>query len=265
MEKDMAGRESTKGILVPMRNRFVRLILAGTVLLAFSPVLFAQTAPQSGSDREAPDLSGMWLKEQGFGFRVVGEEPAMLPWAAERYKASREGARNPTDRATNDIDPIQYPFCMPQGFPRAYDWPHPFEIIQTPSRVTILFEVNHQVRRIYMDGRKHPEGGPPTFMGHSTGKYEGDNLVVETVGLNDLTWLDSLGRPHTDSLRVEERIRRVNHGTLEINFLFDDSKTYAKPWTGKKVFELKPDWEILEHIICEDRSGEDWRKAVDGK
>ena len=189
----------------------------------------------------------------------------MLPWAEERYKDNRKGATAPTERATNEIDPIQYPYCMPQGFPRAYDWPHPFEIIQTQGLVYVLFEVSHQARRIYMDGRTHPEGAPPTFMGHSIGRWDGDTLSVETAGLNDLTWLDSLGHPHTDVLRVEERIRRVNHDTLEINFLFDDPKTYTKPWKAMRRFLLRPNWEILEHVICEDRSGEDFRNALGGK
>jgi hypothetical protein len=91
-------------------------------------------------------------------------------------------------------------------------------------------------------------------MGFSTGKYDGDTLVVETSGLNGLNWLDRGGIPHTDALRVTERIRRAAQDTLEINFLFDDRQAFAKPWEAKKTYQRKPDWEILENIgYCEDR------------
>ena len=195
----------------------------------------------------------------------------MLPWAKARYTAGRQGVRRPQDRprgdlerATDDLDPNAYPYCLPKGFPRIYDGPHPFEIVHSPGRLYMHFETDNAARRVYLDGRDHPEGLPSTFMGHSVGKWEGDTLVVETVGLNDLTWIDGLGRPHTDALRVEERIRRVDFSTIEILFTFDDLKTYRKPWTGRKVFLLRPDWGMMENVICEDNSGEAWREVVQG-
>ena len=259
-----------------MRNCFVDSMLVGVAVLAFSPVLFPQSVPPppSGATQAKapprtpegkPDLSGLWQREQNFGFRVVGEGPSMLPWAEERYKANRKGSRTPQERATDELDPNRPPFCLPQGFPRVYDNPHPFEVAQFPGRVYMLFETDNQARIIYTDGRKHPAGVPPTFMGHSVGRWEEDTLTVETVNLNDLTWLDGLGRPHSDALRVEERIRRVNYNTLEIEFTFDDSKTYTKPWKGKMVFPLRSNWEMMENVICEDTAGEAFREAVGGK
>ena len=108
------------------------------------------------------------------------------------------------------------------------------------------------VRRIYMDGREHPEGWPFGWMGHSIGNWDGDTLVVDTVGLNDRTWMDRGGTPHSDALHVVERFRRVAHDTLEIDFLFDDPKAFTKPWGAKKVYRLRPDWEVLEDIACEE-------------
>ena len=254
-----------------MRNRFVDWILAGVAALVFSPLLIAQTAPPSGAAAGKPaprtpdgkpDLSGIWQRQAGFGFRVVGDGPAMLPWAEARYQASRRGARTPQERATDEFDPNAYPYCLSKGFPRVYDGPHPFEIVQLPDRVYMQFETDNQARRIYLDGRKHPEGLPSTFMGHSVGKWDGDTLVVETAGLNDLTWIDGLGRPHSDALRVEERLRRVNQDTLEVHLTFDDPKTYTKPWTGRMPFLLRPNFEMMENVICEDNSGEAWREAV---
>ena len=118
-------------------------------------------------------------------------------------------------------------------------------------------------RRIYLDGRKIPENYPLTYMGFSTGRYDGDTLVVDTAGLSDLTWLDRTGIPHSDALHVTERMRRAAQGLLEITFRFDDPKAFARPWEGKKTYELKPDWEILENIgYCEDRFQYTFSKKV---
>ena len=115
------------------------------------------------------------------------------------------------------------------------------------------------VRRIYLDGRRMPEAYPPSFMGYSTGRWEQDTLVVETVGITELSWLDRMGIPHSEALRVVERIRRVDQDTLEIDLLFDDPEAFTMPWGGKKVFRLRPDWEIMEHIgFCEDRHRYDY-------
>ncbi len=267
-----------------MRNRligsFLGSILAVVAVLAFSPVILAQTAAQSGAARVEdirstpdgkPDLSGVWSRAgtavdgtSGFGWLKMGEEPPMQPWAAERYRLAREGTRNATVRGRDELDPILYPACLPHGTPRAYLF-FAVEIVQAPGRVYILYESNHQVRRIYTDGREVPEGWPPSFMGYSIGRWDGDTLVVETealLGLKDRAWIDTLGHPHTDALRVVERIRRVDHNTLEIDFLFDDPKAYTKPWGGKKVFHLKPDWEIMEQIVCEDRLKEEFFRNV---
>ena len=176
----------------------------------------------------------------------------MLPWAEERYKAAREGTRTAFDHVKDDVDPNIN--CIPAGPTRIFTIAaRPIEIIQTPRRVLLLFEWDHQMRRIYTDGRTMPDGYPPSYMGYSTGRWDGDTLVVETVGLNDLTWIDSLGHPHSDALRIVERFRRVNQETLEIEVTLDDPKAFTKPWRGKKVFALmQQGWEVLEHIVCEE-------------
>ena len=176
----------------------------------------------------------------------------MLPWAAEQYKAARSGPlRNPMDKGIDALDPSQS--CFPTGPTRIFNVPRPFEIRQFPEQVMLLFEWDHWVRRIYTDGRGHPDGYPLQWMGHSTGKWEGDTLVADTVYIRDGTWIDGLGHPHTDALHIVERFRRPDPKTLEINFWFEDPKTYPKPWTGKKTFQLKPPgYEIMEHAVCED-------------
>ncbi len=243
----------------PSRNLLIHSILAGVAVPVFTPVALAQTTARP------PGLSGIWMRRRGpgegpswFGTEV----PPMLPPAKRIYDEHRGGGQIPDqDPGLDELDPQIY--CLPHGFPRALTQNYPFEIVQTPEVVYMLFETRWMTRRIYLDGRKMPENYPTSFMGLSTGKYDGDTLVVETVGLNDLTWIDTRGVPHSDALRVTERIRRANTTTLEIDFQFDDPKTFSMPWGDKKTFELKPDWQIMEHIgNCEDRFRYNFREKV---
>ena len=149
------------------------------------------------------------------------------------------------------MDPIIN--CLPHGPTRILTGNnHPFEILQVPGRVLIHFERDHLVRQIFMDGRAHPNDRAPGWMGHSTGRWEAGTLVVDTVGLNDLTWLDAAGHPHTDALHVVERYRRIDHDTLEVELTFDDPKAYTKPWTVRQLFKFHPEDEIREDFMCEE-------------
>jgi len=89
-------------------------------------------------------------------------------------------------------------------------------------------------------------------MGDSVGKWEDDALVIDTVGFNDKTWLDANGLPHSDALHVVERLRRIDHDTLRVDYTIDDPKVYTKPWNAEKLFDLKPDWRIKEYVCAED-------------
>lgn len=258
-----------------MRGRILGLILAGVGAVALAPVLLAQTParPGPGAARPAPDLSGTWDRPGAARESPTGagdaqaaerrrgalprqvftrEEPPMQPWALEKYKAAREGKADLYEDGRDELDPSYN--CFPPGTPRAFTIPRPFEIRQLPDVVFILFETYNAIRRIHTDGRGHPDGYPITWMGHSIGKWDGDTLVADTTGINDKTWLDALGHPHSDALHVVERFRRPNRDTLEIDFLFDDPKAYTRPWTGKKVYELMPPgFEVLEDFTCDDQ------------
>jgi len=238
-----------------LRNRFMGSSLAGSILtvvavLAFSPVILAQTATQSRA--ATPDLSGVWdlVREPGAsGRRFSLEEPPLQPWAMEIYKRNRAGLTDPNSQGLEGLDPNG--FCHTSGVTRAMVQ-HLFEIIQVPNKVVMLFEVSNGVRQIYMDGRGHLEGYPAGWMGHSIGWWEEDTLVVDTVGLNDRTWMDRRGAPHSDALHVVERFHRVDHDTLEVEFTFEDPKAFTKPWGAKKTYRLTPNVEVLERITCED-------------
>jgi hypothetical protein len=274
-----------------MPNRIVGPILAAA-LLGCSVGLLAQNpvGTRSRGANATPDLSGVWsLGDQGIltsasqfaaaeaaardiaagrvpSFAFSTELPPMQPWAAEKYKAARAG-RAPHEAGNDELDPINYPYCLPYTFPRIMTAPFAFEIVATPEQIFMHFESDHMTRRIYLDGRKHLEGWGPTYLGTSHGKWDGDTLVVETdniLSLNRHAWLDGFGLPFTDALRVTERIRRPAQDTLQFDFVFNDPGTYTRPWTGRKLFQIKLDWDITEARICESHMREDFLRDMDG-
>lgn len=230
------------------------LIAAVAITIAFSPVLlsYAQTARQplalraQGAPAASTDLTGVWLEKQNL-ITFSAKEPLFQPWAENKYKAAKPGYG---PRATPDSqDPILN--CYPPGVPRIMLIPFPMQIIQLPGQLMMVFEYDHFVRFIDLERRQHPKDLSPTWMGDSIGHWEGDTLVVDTVGLNDKTWLDQVGHPHSDALHVIERIHRPDHDSLVDDITIDDPKAYVKPWTGQQVFTLKRGWHLLEYI-CED-------------
>ena len=240
------------------------LVLAA--MLGTSLALCAQTAPPSRRDagaadkRGAPsgrapvrDLTGVWERHSPEGVFASGatytkDPPELTPFGQQEFKKAKNsnGDRYMLDE-TND--PVLTK-CYPPGVPRVYFHPYPFEFVQTPKEIIMLYEYDHQVRRIYTDGRPIPTDPDISWMGSSVGHWEGnDTLVVDTVGFNDKTWLDRLGTPHSTQLHVIERFHRVDQGHLELQVTMIDPKTLAKPWVGTLYYQLRPDWELGE-ISC---------------
>jgi hypothetical protein len=241
-----------------MRNHLMGSVLALVAGLAFSPVILAQTAEQPGEAKAqtaspTPDLSGLWTRLRDpahsslnldFGKAVS----PMTPWAEAKFKAANSIYRS-SSPSTVLSDPIFS--CFPPGVPRIYLLNFPVQIVQIPGQVIMLFEFDHFVRRIYTDGRPHDKDVGPLWMGDSIGRWEGDTLVADTVSFNDKSTLDREGYPHSDAMHLVERIRRVDHDSLEIELTVDDPKAYTKPWGAKLNFQLRTDWKIMEHV-CED-------------
>jgi hypothetical protein len=209
-----------------------------------------------GAPREAPgalpshDLSGVWSGRQNadtFG----PTEPPLQPWAEAKFKTVKPGY-GPQASALSE-DPLSD--CLPPGLPRIFLVPFPMQIVQLPNEVVILFEYDHFVLHIDTSGREHPPNIAPTWMGDSVGKWEGETLVVDTVGLTEKSWLDQVGHPHSNALHVVERFKRVDHRTLEDDIAFDDPRAYTRPWTGQVIFKLRPGWHLMEYI-CEDHMEE---------
>jgi len=179
------------------------------------------------------------------------QEPPLMPWAGEKYKSVKPGYG---PRATADSeDPILN--CLPPGVPRIMLIPFPMQLIQIPGEVIMLFEYDHYIRHIYLNRPEHPKELDLTWMGDSIGWWDGNTLVVDTTGLNDKTWLDQVGHPHSDALHVVERIRRVDHDTLQDDLTIDDPKAYKKPWTGRQIFKLRANWHLLEYVCQDERTG----------
>jgi hypothetical protein len=247
-----------------MRTGFTGSLLF-LAAFSFSTVLLAQTGKQPETKKNIPNLSGVWNQSAGssttgvpnddaggvpfYGF--TEQEPSLQPAAMETYRANRKDLTDPRLKGRDDFDPSNS--CYPPGPTRIFTSRRPFEIRQSENVVYILSETDHWVRRIYMDGRGHPDGYPSAWMGHSIGKYEGNTLIVDTADINENTWIDALGHPHSDTLHLVQRFRRLNHDTLEIEITFDDPKTYTKPWTGRKTYQLQPPgYEMKEDMICDE-------------
>ena len=238
-----------------LHGRCIQAILALMAVFVFAEPFLSQTSPTGGIPKtkvgfSPRDLSGVWMERQNT-ITFNSQEPPFMPWAEEKYKSVKPGYG---PRATADSeDPILN--CLPPGVPRIMLIPFPMQLIQIPGEVIMLFEYDHYIRHIYLNRPEHPKELDLTWMGDSIGWWDGNTLVVDTTGLNDKTWLDQVGHPHSDALHVVERIRRVDHDTLQDDLTIDDPKAYKKPWTGRQIFKLRANWHLLEYVCQDERTG----------
>jgi len=220
-------------------------------------------APVPRTPDGKPDLSGVWRGAPSGGrgapapvappgtppiaqFRNVAQAyPGGLPlrpWAAELLKKRK---------ADNSKDNPEA-FCLPMGLMQFHTQGMPRKFIQTPKLLVILYEASSGIRQIFMDGRPLPNNDPqPWYYGYSTGRWDGDTLVVESSGFREDGWLDIDGTPMTEQAKMTERIRRVSYGRMEIDITVDDPKAYTQPWTVRHNQVLMPDQELIE-FICEE-------------
>ncbi len=225
----------------------VSLALLATSLFVPLPLL-------AQSIGHGDDLSGIWTNfalEDARSYQnsaLRADPPPMTPWAQERYDQAKPtfGSRSVPVLETND--PVYR--CFRPGTPRIYMHPFPMEIFQTPGRILMLFEYDHTVRQIFTDGREHRTDLAPMWMGDATGYWEGKTLVVETVNFNDKTWIDREGVPHSDQLRVLERIRLDEDDNLLIDITIEDPVAFTESWTAQRRYR-RVDWDI-EEFACMD-------------
>ena len=196
-----------------------------------------------------PDLTGPWMGGgsnadiESEGGLKPGELP-LLPWAKELR-----------DRRKEEDEP--YIACLPMGVPRVNPYPWKFGMSYTSKGLTHIY-ILHETgdagahRVVYMDGRKHPDDLLPSWWGHSIGRWEGDTLVIDTIGYNEKFWFDSRGTPHTEKLHTIERWTRINYGTLINEFTLDDPGAFSRPVQLKFTAKLvRPDIDLMEFICLE--------------
>jgi hypothetical protein len=208
-----------------------------------------------------PDLSGVWQLPGeprapnglfGLGeslnskyFRdVLSDFPAnarpLTPEGAARLREhAQPGVFNPTLN------------CLPDGVPHGELLPEPFKIVHSRGLIVMLYEVETTFRQIHLDGRALPVDPSPTWQGYSVGRWDGDTLVIDTIGFNDRGWLDARGTPHSEDLRVEERFHRRDYGHMDLKITLTDPKTFTQPISFSVTEELLPDTDVLEHYCLE--------------
>lgn len=246
-------------------------------MLAFSIGLRAQSTPSLAAEaakplRAAPaprrDLAGIWDVEntlEGIAPAGVKSHAPFTPEGANVannvYKPG-DGPRRVSIGIVND--PLDS--CDPAGFPRDLLFElRPFQVVQTPNQVLMLYQYQKVWRAIWTDGRTLPKDPDPQWYGYSVGKWEDDyTFVVETIGTDERTWLDNAGDPHSSEMRVEERYHRLDHDSMELTVKIDDPKYYTEPWLARDKLRLKllpPSTSTME-MICAPSEAEQYKKMM---
>ncbi|HEV2701117.1 MAG TPA: hypothetical protein VGV09_05780 [Steroidobacteraceae bacterium] len=217
-------------------------------LLSLSMLAVAVPAVAADAPGSKPDLSGVWEVTMGVRTRPGAgrpEQPALTPEYAQKLAAFKAAQAQGDDQETPQAN------CVPPGMPAIMNQPYPMELLFTPGKVTIVIEAYSQTRRIFTDGRKHPEDPDLTYNGHSIGHWEGDTLVVDSVGFTPDTALGpSQGYRHSDQMHIVERFRLSAPDTMEVVTTIDDPKALTQPFSSTKVLKRHRDWDIAEYI-CE--------------
>jgi hypothetical protein len=239
----------------------VRLIFAAA-LIASLPAA-AQSTPSKPVPRLAngkPDLSGVW------------DHPRVGDVSKDVNGRCAGGTAGCSSIGAHDLDSTLTPFgkaenaktkfdygvhCLPWGYVRSWGTPYPVELVQKPEKLAILFEQNNMFHVVPTDGRDHSKNLYPTWLGDSVGHWEGDTLVVDTIGSNGQTWLDTEPeRLTSDALHVIERFSRPDYNHIQYEITADDPKMYTKPWKNTRVFVLMaPGQELLEYS-CDENNKE---------
>ena len=247
--------------------------LAVAVVLAFSAPLLAQGKPKDDQPAPAseipratayasvsklPDWSGVWYPDWSAIFGPKGR-----PTGCAAFKLT-PSAQKTCDtyfalKKKGENQQLQDANCLPPGMPRIMQMPYPIEFVYSPGRVTLFTETYSQARRIYTDGRPFPKDPDPYINGHSRGHWLGDTLVVDTVGFNPLTVI-SAGVPHSDQMKIHERIYLTNPNRLMDVITVTDPKVLTAPYVIRQPFIKKPGWKIREYV-CEENN----RDAADAE
>jgi hypothetical protein len=218
------------------------IVFSGACLFS-APVVAQSDGARNSTVRARPDFTGLWNNQYTPDYaRVLGKQPPFTPYGLERWQ---------------NVDTSQDPqgLCLPPGPNRLMTTPFPFMIVQQPEIIAIIFENQTTWRLIYMDGRGHPKEimEYPEFNGHSIGKWDGDVLVVDTIGIHERTWLDTAGHEHSGQLRLVERFKKLDNDRIEWTAIFEDPVFFTEPWSITRTFtrNTKPDDRLMGYACME--------------
>jgi hypothetical protein len=237
--------------------RVAAICLASAVTMSSAVAVHAKGY---GDLDKLPDWAGVWQPDWGSLFpRGAEAKPKLTPATAktlEEFNAKKKDGQNLQTEAAN---------CIPPGMPGIMRMPYPLEITYSPGRVNILHETYSQVRRIYTDGRKLPDDPDPAFNGSSVGHWEGDTLVVDTIGLNTNISLMEGIHP-TEATKIHETFRVTAPGVLTVQTTLIDPALFTEPYTQRQNYKLEKDWVIREYVCEEnnrDKADEFGRPSMD--
>ena len=247
-----------------MKSTLHAVAISALLSLAHAPAsgqsVAAKPAPAAASDKApARPTPRRADGKVDLGGKGVWAPIWVLDWADKKYVEEKidvpftpAGLELFNERQANHSKDDPEGYCLPAGVPRYTGTPYPFQIIQLPDRVVILYEGASHMYRVILLNAKHSADPNPNWLGESTGWYEGnDTLVVDSVGFNGRTWLDYVGHPASDQLHVVERFSRPTYGSLHYEATIEDSKNYTKPWTTRFNVRWRDGWELQEYVCLE--------------
>lgn len=249
-------------------------ITMGDIRLVLTLACLALPTATSAQDLAAPpqnvgpsqpanarDFSGVWMNDNTLDERLKREGRTRL--TAEEAEALEAAAPPPPltplylaryeelQRERNALE-VGAERCEWPGMPRIMTYPYPLEILHTPGRITMIFEAESQVRRIFLDRQEHLpfDELDPSYNGDSIGRWEGDTLIVETIGFNTRTTLGR-GWPHSEQMKITERIRYIDEDTIENRLVATDREAFTRPFEQTIIYSRRPDWRIREYSCNE--------------
>jgi hypothetical protein len=246
-------------VSVPAAAQWVGYPTAGVPRKADGKVDMTAPAPRLADGK--PDFSGIWISDRTEEGQETISDASSLP--SGRHMANMgvdlEGGlpyqpwQLPIVKERTDNLAIHDPHirCLPDFFLRAYGLPHMLKFVHTPDLLVMLNEMNAGYRQVFTDARALPDDPAPSWQGYSSAKWDGDTLVVDTIGMRDDTWIDWNGSVVTEEAKIREEIRRLDFGHLEIKATVDDPKAYTKPWTVTLRQRIVVDAELIDEICLE--------------
>jgi hypothetical protein len=243
----------------PAAAQWVGYATAGVPRKADGKVDMTAPAPRLANGK--PDFSGIWISDRTEAGQETISDASTLPsgWQMANMGVAMEGGlpyqpwQIPIVKERTDNLAIHDPHirCLPDFFLRAYGLPHMLKFVHTPGLLVMLNEMNAGYRQVFTDARPLPDDPAPSWQGYSSAKWDGDTLIVDTIGVRDDTWIDWNGSVVTEEAKIREEIRRLSFGHLEIKATVDDPKAYTKPWTVTLRQRIVVDAELIDEICLE--------------